>query len=331
MTLPIRQLSANGPEIPALGLGCMGMSEFYGERDDTQSLHVLHKAHELGIRMFDTADMYGNGHNEELLSQFLKTKPRDVLVATKFGIRRKGVGVYERTIDNSPDYIREACDASLKRLGIDCIDLYYAHRINPAYPIEETVGALTRLIEAGKIRRIGLSEVSPATLKRAHAVHPIAALQSEYSLWTRDVEAEILPLCRELGIAFVAYSPLGRGFLSGAITSTAELPENDFRRTNPRFADGNLERNLPLLDEIKKVAKTHNATPAQVALAWVLAQGSNIFAIPGTKRLKYLMENIEAAKLALSSEEIERLSRAIPPGVAQGERYTEAGRVGLNS
>lgn len=325
--IPTLPLGADGPQLPVLGLGGMGMSEFYGETDDAQSLAVLARARELGVRMFDTADMYGNGHNEKLIAGFFKDGGKDAFIATKFGIR-KAPGEYARTIDNSPDYIRQACEASLRRLGIERIDLYYVHRAEAGRPIEETMGVLASLVRAGKIARIGLSEVSAETLRRAHAVHPVAAVQSEYSLTTRDMEAEMLPACRELGIAFVAYSPLGRGLLSGAIKSD-DLGENDLRRNAPRFAGDALEANLAHLDTLRAIAEQRKATPSQVALAWVLAKG--VFTIPGTKRLSHLEQNIAAASLHLSVDEIDRLDRAYMPGSFTGDRYTAEGMKGVNA
>ncbi len=324
--IPTLPLGTDGPQLPALGLGCMGMSEFYGETDDAQSLAVLARAYELGVRMFDTADMYGNGHNEELLARFLKQGCADAFIATKFGIR-KAPGEYARTIDNSPDYIRQACDASLKRLGVEQIGLYYVHRAEAGRPIEETMQVLAELVQAGKTARIGLSEVSADTLRRAHAVHPVAAVQSEYSLTTRDMEAEILPSCRELGVAFVAYSPLGRGLLSGAFDRD-NLAENDFRRNMPRFGGDNLSSNTARLDSLRGIADQREATPSQVALAWVLAKG--VFAIPGTKRLTYLEQNIAAASLHLSADDIAKLDQAYAPDSFAGERYTAEGMKGVN-
>lgn len=324
--VPTFPLGADGPQLPAIGLGCMGMSEFYGETDDAQSLAVLSRAHELGVRMFDTADMYGNGHNEELLSRFLRQGHPDAFIATKFGIR-KAPGEYARSIDNSPEYIRQACDASLKRLGVEQIGLYYVHRAEAGRPIEETMQVLVDLVQAGKIARIGLSEVSADTLRRAHAVHPVAAVQSEYSLTTRDMEAEVLPACRELGIAFVAYSPLGRGLLSGSLDRDS-LAENDFRRNAPRFGDEALAANNARLGTLRAIADMREATPSQVALAWVLAKGA--FGIPGTKRLIYLEQNIAAASLRLSADDIARLDRAYAPGSFTGERYTAEGMKGVN-
>ena len=324
--IPQLSLGTDGPQIPELGLGCMGMSEFYGETDDAQSLAVLDRAYELGVRMFDTADMYGNGHNEALLAQFLKQGRADAFVATKFSIRKQP-GEYARTIDNSPDYIGQACDASLKRLGVERIDLYYVHRAEAGRDIEDTMGVLADLVAAGKIARIGLSEVSAETLRRAHAVYPVAAVQSEYSLTTRDMEADILPTCRELGVAFVAYSPLGRGLLSGAIDRDT-LAENDFRRQSPRFAEVALEANKARLATLSTIADRREATPAQLALAWALAKG--VFAIPGTKRLTYLEQNVAAASLTLSDDDIDRLDSAYAPGTFVGERYTAEGMKGVN-
>lgn len=324
--IPTLPIGTDGPHLPALGLGCMGMSEFYGESDDTLSPAVLARAYELGVRMFDTADMYGNGHNEDLLAQFLKQGRTDALIATKFGIR-KAPGEYTRTIDNSPDYIRQACDASLKRLGVEQIGLYYVHRAEAGRPIEETMQVLADLVQAGKIARIGLSEVSADTLRRAHLVHSVAAVQSEYSLTTRDMEAEVLPTCRELGVAFVAYSPLGRGLLSGAFDRDS-LAENDFRRNMPRFGGDNLASNTARLDTLRAIADAREATPSQVSLAWVLAKG--VLAIPGTKRLSYLEQNIAAANLRLSAEDIAKLDQAYAPGSFTGERYTAEGMKGVN-
>jgi aryl-alcohol dehydrogenase-like predicted oxidoreductase len=324
--IPTLPLGADGQQLPALGLGCMGMSEFYGETDDAQSLTVLARAHELGVRMFDTADMYGNGHNEELIARFLKDGGKDAFVATKFGIR-KAPSEYVRTIDNSPDYIREACEASLRRLGKEQIDLYYVHRAEAGRPIEETMGVLADLVKAGKVGHIGLSEVSVATLRRAHAVYPVTAVQSEYSLTTRDMEAEVLPACRELGVVFVAYSPLGRGLLSG-IMKNGDLAGNDFRRNAPRFAGDALEANLARLDTLRAIADQREATPSQVALAWALAKG--VLVIPGTKRLSYLEQNIAATSLSLSRDDIDKLDRAYAQGSFTGDRYTAEGMKGVN-
>ncbi|PWC82055.1 aldo/keto reductase [Azospirillum sp. TSH100] len=315
--------------VSEIGLGCMGMSEFYGPTDDSQSLATLEKAFELGVTHYDTADMYGSGHNESLLARFLAGKRDRVTIATKFGIVRQP-GEYARRVDTSPAYVRQACDASLKRLGVETIDLYYAHRLNPEIPVEETVGAMADLVKAGKVRALGLSEVSAATLRRAHAVHPIAAVQSEYSLWTRDMEAAVLPACRELGISLVAYAPLGRGMLTGAVSSPDQFAENDFRRIAPRFAGDNFDRNLALVEQVKALAVQKGCTPGQVALAWLLAQGPDILPIPGTKRIKYLEENVGAAAVTLTEAEVTALGDALPPGVAAGDRYTAEGMRGVN-
>lgn len=315
--------------VSEIGLGCMGMSEFYGPTDDAQSLVTLERALELGVTHYDTADMYGSGHNETLLARFLAGKRDRVTIATKFGIVRQP-GEYARRVDTSPAYVHQACDASLKRLGVETIDLYYAHRVNPEIPVEETVGAMADLVKAGKVRALGLSEVSAATLRRAHAVHPIAAVQSEYSLWTRDVEASVLPTCRELGISLVAYAPLGRGMLTGAVSSPDQFAENDFRRIAPRFAGDNFDRNLALVEQVKALAAQKGCTAGQVALAWLLAQGPDILPIPGTKRIKYLEENVGAAAVTLTDAEVKALSDALPPGVAAGDRYTAEGMRGVN-
>ncbi|CAO3445462.1 aldo/keto reductase [Azospirillum largimobile] len=315
--------------VSEIGLGCMGMSEFYGPTDDAQSLATLERALELGVTHYDTADMYGGGHNESLLARFLSGNRDRVVIATKFGIVRQP-GEYARRIDTSAAYVAQACDASLKRLGVETIDLYYAHRLNPDIPVEETVGAMADLVRAGKVRALGLSEVSAATLRRAHAVHPIAAVQSEYSLWTRDMEDAVLPACRELGISLVAYAPLGRGMLTGAVSSPDQFAENDFRRIAPRFAGDNFDRNLALVEQVKALAAQKGCTAGQVALAWLLAQGPEILPIPGTKRIKYLEENVGAAAVTLSEAEVKALGDALPPGVAAGDRYTAEGMRGVN-
>lgn len=325
-----RKIGQSGLSVSALGLGCMGMSEFYGPTDETQSLATLDRAFEIGVTHFDTADMYGSGHNERLLARFLAGKRDRVVVATKFGIVRQP-GQYARTIDTSPAYVKAACEASLSRLGIEVIDLYYAHRRNPDIPIEDTVGAMADLVKEGKVRALGLSEVSADTLRRAHAVHPISAVQSEYSLWTRDVEAEVLPACRELGVSLVAYSPLGRGMLTGAIAKTDDLAEGDFRRANPRFQGANMEANQHLVDKVRALAAAKGCTPGQVALAWLLAQGGDILPIPGTKRIKYLEDNVAAAAVTLTAAELAALDAALPPGAAAGERYPTEGMKGLNA
>jgi aryl-alcohol dehydrogenase-like predicted oxidoreductase len=316
-------------EVPALGLGCMGMSEFYGAGDERESIAVVHRALDLGVTFLDTADMYGVGRNEELVGRAIRDRREGVVLATKFGNVRGPNG--ERLgINGRPDYVRQACDASLKRLGIEIIDLYYQHRVDPAVPIEETVGAMGDLVRAGKVRHLGLSEAGPATIRRAAAEHPIAALQTEYSLWSRDPEDEIIALCRELGIGFVPYSPLGRGFLTGRFKSPDDLPADDFRRNAPRFSAENFAKNLRLVDAVNAVARRHDATAGQVALAWVLAQGPDIVPIPGTKRVRYLEENVEAADLRLSAPDLEELDGAFPRDAAGGERYAEAGMRTVN-
>lgn len=320
----------HGLNVSALGLGCMGMSEFYGPRDDTQSLAVLDRAVERGITFLDTADMYGPHHNEELIGHFLATRHPELKIATKFGIVR-APGEYRRTIDNSPDYIRRACEGSLRRLGIEQIDLYYVHRLDAGTPVEETMATLAALKQEGKIAHIGLCEVNAQTLRRAHAVHPVTALQTEYSLWTREVEHDILPTCRELGIGFVAYSPLGRGFLTGRFQQDAAFEAGDFRTALPRFSGENLETNRKLVDVIGALAREKGATPAQIALAWLLAQGEDIVPIPGTKRLAYLDENCAATTITLHADELESLQKAISALPVAGARYTEEGMKGLDS
>ncbi|GHJ52590.1 oxidoreductase [Nonomuraea sp. TT08I-71] len=325
-----RRVGATGPEVSAIGLGCMGMSFAYGAADDAESTRTLHRALDLGVNHLDTADMYGFGANERLLGPVVRERRDEVFLATKFGNRTSGdsfggTGSPGAYVDSSAAWARQACDASLERLGVDTIDLYYLHRRDPGTPIEETVGALAELVQAGKVRLIGLSEVSPATLRAAHAVHPVSAVQMEYSLFTRDVEDEMLATCRELGVSLVAYSPVGRGLLTGAITRREQLADDDWRRTVPRFADGNLDANVRLAEAVREVAAEIGCTPAQAALAWLLAQGEDILPIPGTRRVRYLEENAAAADLRLTPDQQARLRAAVPAGSVAGERYTAAG------
>jgi aryl-alcohol dehydrogenase-like predicted oxidoreductase len=323
-----RQIGASGLSVFPVGLGCMGMSEFYGETNDSQSLATLEAAFAQGVSFYDTADMYGAGHNEALLAQFIKGKRQQLTIATKFGIVRKP-GEYARTLDNSATYIRKACDASLKRLGVDTIDLYYAHRVSHTTPLQESIGTLGELVKEGKIRAIGLCEVSAQTLRKAHAIHPISAVQSEYSLWARDPEHEVLPACRELGISFVPYSPLGRGFLTGAFELSKD--PKDFRQNLPRFQGANSDKNALIVEIVKEIASQKSCTPAQLALAWLLAQGDDIIPIPGTRRIKYLTENLGAVNITLSAKELQSIDAALPPGMAVGQRYPDEGMKGLNA
>lgn len=316
--------------VSALGLGCMGMSEFYGATEDRTSLKVLAAARDLGVEFFDTADTYGIGHNEELIGRFIAAQGKDFKLATKFGIVRKP-GEYARTINNDPAYVREACEASLTRLGVEQIDLYYIHRIQEGRPIEEPMEALSRLVEEGKIAHIGLCEVSPEILKRACDVHPVSALQSEYSLWTRGPEDGVLAACRELGVGFVPYSPLGRGFLTGAVTTLDGMDEKDFRRANPRFSEENMPANLKLVARVREMAEEKGCTAAQLALAWVLAQGDDIVPIPGTKRATYLEQNVGAMDVVLSAADLARLDEIMPAGAAAGDRYHAEGMKGVHS
>jgi len=317
-----RKLGRNGLEVSVLGLGCMGMSQSYGTRDDDESLATIHRALELGIDFLDTADTYGAGRNEEFVGRAIAGRRNDVVLATKCGFVWDENGK-PRGIDGSPQHVREACEASLSRLRVEVIDLYYLHRVDPRVPIEETVGAMSDLVSEGKARFLGLSEVSTETLRRAHSVHTIIALQSEYSLWTRDVEAEILPACRELGVGFVPFSPLGRGFLTGQIKSPEDFPEDDMRRHLPRFQGENFHRNIELVKQVEKIAAEKGCTPAQLALAWVLAQGDTIVPIPGTKRRKYLEENVGALEVELSADDLQRIEEAMPQGAIAGPRYSE--------
>lgn len=322
------ELGNSGVFSSALGFGCMGMSEFYGQSNEVDSLRTLERAFDLGVTHFDTSDVYGRGENERLLGRFAQSKGDQIIVATKFGVVRDPKGpensTYDREINNSPDYIRRCCDESLRRLGRECIDLYYVHRVDPAVPIEDTVGALADLVYEGKIRAIGVSEVSAELLQRAHDVHPIAALQSEYSLWSREVEVEILPLCERLGVSFIAYSPLGRGFLSGEINSESDFEPSDIRRTSPRFRGDNLHRNRRLLQKLREVADRNGVSLSQLALAFVLQRRERIIPIPGTKRVRYLEENVASTEVALSHEEIKCIEELMPIGIASGEAYDPA-------
>ncbi len=322
-----RKLGNQGLVVSELGLGCMGMSEFYGTADESEAIATIDRALELGVTLLDTADMYGVGHNEELVGKAIKDCRDRVIIATKFGNVRGSDGSF-LGVNGKPDYVRSACDASLKRLGVDVIDLYYQHRVDANTPIEETVGAMAELVQAGKVRYLGLSEAATTTLRRAHAVHPIAALQTEYSLWSREPEAEILPTCRELGIGFVPYSPLGRGFLTGKIKSLADLSEGDFRAERyPRFQAENIQHNLELVEQVEQMAAAKGIKAGQLALAWVLAQGEDIVPIPGTKRRTYLEENISATTVTLTQAELDQIGKALPLGIAVGDRYTDMSSV----
>jgi len=324
-----RTLGRDGPTVSAIGLGCMGMSEFYGAGDDAESIATIHHALDEGVSFLDTADMYGPFKNEELVGRAIADRRDQVFLATKFGNVRGEKGEF-LGVRGDPDYVRSACEASLKRLGVETIDLYYQHRVDQNVPIEDTVGEMARLKQEGKIRYLGLSEAAPATIRRAHAVHPITALQTEYSLWSRDAEDEILPTVRELGIGYVAYSPLGRGFLTGEITKPEDFPEDDFRRFHPRFTGENFQRNIAMVHELEGLARDKGVSAAQLALAWVLSRGDDIVPIPGTKRRKWLDQNIAATEITLSQDELARLDEILPPGAAAGDRYHERGMATVN-
>ena len=318
----MKKRKLGGLEVSEIGLGCMGMSEYYGRTDDEESIRTIYAAIDMGVTLFDTADQYGLGRNEELVGRAIHSRRNQVIIATKFGIERNFNGQVER-INGKPEYVKSACEASLRRLKADVIDLYYQHRVDPCVPIEDTIGAMADLVREGKVRYLGMSEAAARTIRRAHAVHPIAALQTEYSIWTRDVETEILPTCRELGIGFVAYSPLGRGFLTGRFQNTESLEEGDFRRMTPRFKEENLARNMALVKRLERIAAEKLCRPSQLALAWLLAQGQDIVPIPGTRHLNWLEENIAAANVKLDSVDMRRISAAVPPEEVAGMRYPE--------
>ena len=324
-----RELGSSGLAVSALGFGCMGMSEFYGPSDEDASIDLLHRAIDLGVTFWDTADIYGRGRNEQLVGRALRGRRERVVLATKFAIQRDAAGVFTG-VSGRPDYVKAACDASLQRLGVDHVDLYYQHRVDPQVPIEDTVGAMADLVEAGKVRHLGLSEASAVTLRRAIAVHPIAALQSEWSIWSRDIEDDIVPACRQLGIGVVAYSPLGRGFLTGAIRNVDDLAEDDWRRFMPRFAPENFQKNLELVQKVEGLAADKGCTPAQLALAWVLAQGPDVVPIPGTRSLVRLAENSDAVDITLTAEELAAIDEVIPKNTAAGDRYPQAGMTLIN-
>lgn len=324
-----RQLGTSGLTVSALGLGCMGISEFYGQANKQEALATIHLAIERGMTFFDTADIYGQGHNETFVGAAIKEHRHQITLATKFGIVRNREGEFVG-VNGRPDYVRSACEASLKRLEVDVIDLYYQHRVDPDIPIEETVGAMMELVQEGKVRYLGLSEASTQTLRKAHAVHPIAALQTEYSLWTRDPEQEILPTCRELGIGFVSYSPLGRGFLTHQFTKAEDLDDEDSRRKNPRFRPENFQHNIQLVEAIEKLAESKHCTPAQLALAWVLAQGEGIIPIPGTTKRAHLHDNLDAMDIALAQKDLDHIHQIAPLGIAAGDRYPESAMTWIN-
>ena len=324
-----RRLGRDGPEVSAIGLGCMGMSDFYGAHDDADSIRVIHHALDRGVNFLDTADMYGTGKNEELVGKAIRDRRGDVFLATKFGNVRGPNGEF-LGVRGDPDYVRSACEASLKRLGVDVIDLYYQHRVDPNVPIEDTVGEMSRLQQEGKVRFLGLSEAAPRTIRAAYATSPITAVQTELSLWSRDAEAEVLPTVRELGIGYVAYSPLGRGFLTGQIKSPDDFADDDFRKNHPRFQGENFERNIALVREVEAMAADKGCTTAQLALAWVLAQGDDVVPIPGTRHSRYLDDNIGALDVKLSAAELQRLDEILPPGAAAGDRYHAQGMASVN-
>jgi len=324
-----RRLGRDGPEVSAIWLGCMGMSEFYGSGSEQESIATIHHALDRGVTFLDTADMYGVGKNEELVGRAIRDRREEVFLATKFGNVRGPAGEF-LGVKGDPDYVRSACEASLKRLGVEMIDLYYQHRVDPKVPIEDTVGAMARLKEEGKIRFLGLSEAAPATIRKAHSTHPITAVQTELSLWSRDAEAEVLPAVRELGIGYVAYSPLGRGFLTGQIKSPDDFPDDDFRKFHPRFQGENFAKNIALVREVEVMALEKGCTTAQLALAWVLAKGEDVVPIPGTKHRKYLDENIAALDVKLTAEDLKRLDEILPPGAAAGQRYHDRGMATVN-
>lgn len=321
-----RKLGSQGLEVSALGLGCMGMSEFYSGRNEEEAIATIHHALDLGVTLLDTADMYGQGDNEKLVGKAIANRRDRVVLATKFGVLRSEDAGF-RGVNGKPEYVHYCCDASLQRLGVDTIDLYYLHRVDPEVPIEDTVGAMAELVQQGKVRYLGLSEAAPATIRRAQAVHPISALQTEYSLWSRDPEDEILPTVRELGVGFVPYSPLGRGFLSGQFKSPDDFPEDDYRRHSPRFQGENFNKNLEVVEQVKEIAQAKGVTASQLAIAWLLAQGNDIVPIPGTKRRQYLEENVAAADITLTLEELNRIEAVAPKGVAAGDRYPDMSQV----